>query len=115
MNTEVVINNVKYNLDVQSALSAGVLTRVPSRRPLKLSDIPNQSVFQYRTIHTDEWNTSVFYMVNNTSNTVEQAIGFKTSAHILYPAFFAPDDTSVVYRYLRTNGVKPEWVESVLE
>lgn len=115
MNTEVVINNVKYNLDVQSALSAGVLTKVPARRPLKLSDIPNRSVFQCRTIHTDAWNADLFYMVNNTSNTIEQAIGFKTSAHILYPAFFAPDDTSVVYRYLRSDGLKIEWVESILE
>jgi hypothetical protein len=81
------LNGDDFNLDVEKAVLIGALTKIPKTRPVRVSDIPNGSLFT--------WNGDRYVMIDNKSRKQGQCICI-TEVFSPYQVWF-DDDTDLKY------------------
>lgn len=63
---KITLESENYDLNIERAIDLGVLTPIPKTRPVYVKDIPNGSVFR--------WKSGRFVMRDNTATSPKQCI-----------------------------------------
>lgn len=101
---KIMIEHTPYELDFASAIALRVLTILPKKRPINITDIPNGGIFKWQPEYQDG---KIYLMLDKSLQSNGQCVCIDGTDS--YLTFFTNGDNSVGLSLLKNNS----WVTEI--